>query len=97
MWANLGKLIANLIDVAKGTKKNSEDIKKLNQQVTDLTNLVLALGLKFEHSKEMSEAERKNLLLELENILLRNGLQVPPKGLAPPSLPPSNEPPTGDS
>ena len=87
MLETLSKIITGLVEFTKGTKKNSEDIKKLNQQVTELSNMVLKLALKLENSEKMSEIERKLLLAELENILLRNGLQVPTRGISLPQLP----------
>jgi hypothetical protein len=52
----------------------------LNEKVDRLAELVQRLVFEFQRQGEKADAERKLLLLEMENMLLRSGRGLPPSG-----------------
>ena len=69
----------SLIDLATGTKKNKEEIKELRKEMNELVKDNIRMSLELKQLKENGERDRQNLILELENQLLRFQNQLPPK------------------
>lgn len=90
MWETFVKLGAGFVDFARGTKKNAEEIKKTNQRVEELSNVLLSVLIKLENLEKMEGKERQILVLQLKNILLENGIKPSQLPEIPPSLPSDN-------
>ena len=82
MWDLIVKLLPSLVDFAKTEKKNADDIKVINQRIDDLSKLVESVIARQDKADERHDLEQQNLLLRVENILLRHGVTPPP--LSPP-------------
>jgi hypothetical protein len=54
-------------------------MKEIRRELRDLTMIVHALALEFKHSKQQTEREKENLVLELENKLLLWEKRVSPE------------------
>ena len=81
MWDFLTKMVPTFMDFARGTKKNSDKIEALDERVEVLAEAVRTLELRQEsaetrqqHTEERHKAEMRELLLRLEIILLRHGI-----------------------
>jgi len=78
MWDLIAKILPNLVDFAKTEKKNADDIKRINQRIDDLSKLVESVIARQDKADERHDLEQQNLILRLENILLRHGVTPPP-------------------
>ncbi len=94
MWDFFTKVFPTLVDVATHSKKNTDDIKRINTRLDNLAealNWMEALQQQAEARQEETERrhkmEMKNLMLRLENILLRHGINPN----SPDTLPELNE------
>lgn len=74
------KLTKTIITLSDDIQKYHAEIKDVRKELRDLTIVVSGLAKEVEHSKDRAAAERKNLLLELENNILRleRRLSLPP-------------------
>jgi len=98
MWDFFAKILPTLFDAATRSKKNSDDIKRINTRLDDLAEALSRLEARQERIEarqpqaeaRQEEAERYHaqemqiLVLRLEVILLRHGVTLP--SLAPPPL-----------
>jgi ABC-type transporter Mla subunit MlaD len=78
--SDIAKALKSVVTLADDLQRYHAEIKEIRQQLRDLTIVVNGLKQEIEHSKDRAVAERKNLLLELENNILRfeQRLQLPP-------------------
>jgi hypothetical protein len=90
MWAALGKFAANLVDFARGTKKNTEEIAKTNKRVAEMSDILLTVLVKLDSLEKMEAKDRQILILQLKNILLENGIKPPQDFDSHPQLPPKD-------
>jgi len=74
-----------LASLVQKTHQHEEDIKKLQQhqvnqdeRIDKLTEAVQQLALALQHDRDMSARDRENLMLRLENALLRFEQRLPP-------------------
>jgi hypothetical protein len=67
-----------LFALAQDLKRYREDQKETKQELRDLTIIVHALAQDIKNSKEKSEQRHENLLLEIENRLLKYEKALPP-------------------
>ena len=74
------KILKSLVTLADDVQRYHSELKDVRRELRDLTIVVAGLKQEVEHSKERAAAERKNLLLELENEILKfeRRLQLPP-------------------
>jgi len=78
MWDLIAKILPNLVDFAKGEKRNADDINLINQRIDNLSKLVESVIARQDNAEARHDMEQQNLLLRLENILLRHGVTPPP-------------------
>lgn len=85
MWNQLLNFGKRLISLAQKTQQHEEDIKKLQQADTEqdqridrLSEIVQRLLFELERDRDMNARDRENLLLRLENTLLRFERGLPP-------------------
>jgi hypothetical protein len=69
--------------IVRQTDENASDIKQLQEDMDALTEEMVALKAEFRrlveevrHQRELQAAERRGLILELENALLRAGTNL---------------------
>jgi predicted RNase H-like nuclease (RuvC/YqgF family) len=84
MWSKVveyGKLILSIV---QKQKQQEEDLKELRQDVTrlreefrDLARVVERLAYEIQRDRDRSEADRRILLLEIENRFLRYERELP--------------------
>ena len=72
------------------TRKNTEGTKKMNGQFRDLSNSVLALSARIDHLEKTQAQERQLLVLQVQNILLRHGIDPGEVGKLTPPAPSPN-------
>ena len=65
------KIIRTVFNLADDLQKYHADIKEIRKELRDLTIIVHALAQDIKNSKERQAQEHENLLLELENRLLK--------------------------
>lgn len=89
MWKRILELLWQALHIAEDTQRNRQDIKALEKRVFDLAaeneRQLLELRLAGERhnqelnrQRELAEAERRLLKLEIENYLLRQERGLPP-------------------
>lgn len=81
----MGEYAKLLLSVVQKQKKHEEDIKELRQDVNrlreefrDLARVVERLVYEMQRDRDKSEADRRILLLEIENRFLRYERGLPP-------------------
>jgi len=74
MLESLLKLAPNLLEFAKATKKNSEDIKKTNARLDALFDVVSDIEKRVSLMETVNPKDREILILQLKNILLEHGV-----------------------
>ena len=92
MWNKVYEYGKQLVSVVQKQQKHEEDIKELRQEVRevrqdvnqlreelrDLAHVVERLAYEIRHDRESANAERRVLLLEIENRFLRYERGLPP-------------------
>ncbi|MBW3635798.1 MAG: hypothetical protein KY445_04930 [Armatimonadetes bacterium] len=91
MWEALLKFGASLVDFARGTRRNAEDIKKTNQRVEEMSTILLTVLMRLENLEKMEAKERQILILQLKNILLEHGIKPSQIQELNPALPPKQD------
>lgn len=64
--------------LAEELKQNREEIKEVRQELRQLVEIVARLDAEFHAAEKYEETERKNLILQLQNELLRFERRLPP-------------------
>jgi hypothetical protein len=80
---NIYAVLKNVVALAHDLHRYQTEIKEIRHELRDLTFVVQRLAQDIHHSKEISERERTNLLLEVENKLLRLEQRVSGTGIQP--------------
>jgi uncharacterized protein (DUF342 family) len=70
--------LRSIIVIADAVKRQDEEIKAIRKELRDLTLAVYGLSQELKNSKEQSQHRHENLLLEIENRLLRAEKTLPP-------------------
>ena len=70
MWNKLLDYLRHLLLHKEQTEKNTSDLKKVKQDVEDMTLIMQRFGLELSHLQQMEASEREKLMLRLENVLL---------------------------
>lgn len=85
MWKQIVEFSQKLVLLMRRVQKLEEDnkelrqeLKELNQKVDRLTDIVQRLAYEFQRDRENAAAERRILLLEIENRFLRFERTLPP-------------------
>lgn len=77
MWKTLLTVLQNLLTLARDLEENRKEIKELNEKMYQLALSVRGLSDKVEALANQEASERKALLLQLENELLKSGRSLP--------------------
>ena len=71
MWKTLLTILQNVLTLARDLEENRKEIKEINEKLYSLASVVRSLSEKIDANAQLGEAERKALILQLENELLR--------------------------
>ncbi len=71
MWNKLLDYLRHLLLHKEQTEKNTSDLKKVKQDVEEMTLIMQRFGLELSHLQQIEASEREKLTLRLENVLLR--------------------------
>ncbi|MDX6445811.1 MAG: hypothetical protein QOH71_2885 [Blastocatellia bacterium] len=71
MWKTLLTILQNVLTLARDLEENRKEIRELNEKLYSLASVVRSLSEKIEANAQLGESERKALILQLENELLR--------------------------
>ena len=85
MWKQLVELGKQYISLARKTEQHEADIKAMRQEMKELSEELRALAKTVQqgqweqrHDRDMAARDRENLILRLENYLLRADRGLPP-------------------
>lgn len=78
MIQDLWKVAKTLVTLADDLQKYHAEIRGIREELTSLTIIVHALAQDIKNSKEQAAQKHENLLLELENRLLKFEKGLPP-------------------
>jgi hypothetical protein len=78
MLKKLWELATTLLTLARDLQQYRQDQKEIRKELRDLTIIVYALAQDIKNSKEQAAQRHENLLLELENRLLKYEKALPP-------------------
>jgi hypothetical protein len=78
LWRDLAELVQRVLTLGRELEQNRTDIKEIRQELRDLTIIVHALAQDNKNSKEQAAQRHENLLIELENRLLKYDRSLPP-------------------
>jgi archaellum component FlaC len=71
MWNQIGEFFKHVLFLTQETQKNQADIRRLTQEMQDLTRAVERLAYEIHRVSERETHEREILALRLENERLR--------------------------
>jgi hypothetical protein len=71
MWKTLLTALQNLLTLARDLEDNRKEIKDLNEKIYKLATIVHGLSEKIDANARQEVVERKALVLQLENELLK--------------------------
>ena len=78
--SDIWKVVKTIVTLADDLQKYHAEIKEIRQELRDLTIIVHGLAQQIKHSKETTAGERANILLEIENRMLKFERRLgPPK------------------
>lgn len=80
MLKSLLEIIRQLVGYANDTQKNTADIKALQADFDDLSDTVRQILFEIDRDRQIGARDRENLLLRLENALLKNEQRALPSG-----------------
>lgn len=70
--------LKSIVILVEDLKRVDAEVKDIRREMRDLTIIVYALAQDIKNSKEKAEQRHENLLLELENRLLKYDKSLPP-------------------
>ncbi len=70
MWNTIITILLNVLGLARDLEENRKEIKELNEKVYTLAGAVRSLSDKVDANVQIEVAERKALVLQLQNELL---------------------------
>ncbi len=65
------KLLKTVVTLADDLKRYNDEVKEIRRELRDLTIVVTGLAQEIRHSKERAASEHANVLLEVENAMLK--------------------------
>ncbi len=71
MWNQIGEFFKHVLFLTQETQKNQADIRRLTQEMQDLTRAVERLAYEIHRVSERETHEREMMALRLENERLR--------------------------
>jgi regulator of replication initiation timing len=71
MWKTVLTTLKTLLSLARDLEENRQEIKELNEKIYGLASAVQRLSDKIDANAKQEIAERKTLVLQLENDLLK--------------------------
>jgi hypothetical protein len=74
MWNKLTDLLLKIYDLVRITDRHTKQIIELEKQFNDLQRSFERFALAYQKDREREETERKFLLVQVENLLLRQKL-----------------------
>jgi ABC-type transporter Mla subunit MlaD len=77
-FSDFASLVQRILTLSRELDQQRADIKEMQTQVRDLTAIVRAFAQENRHAQETAEQRHENLLLELENRLLKFEKALPP-------------------
>jgi hypothetical protein len=78
MISDIWQVAKTIVTLADDLQKYHAEIKEIRQELRDLTIIVHGLAQEIRHSKETTAGERANILLEVENRMLKFERRLPP-------------------
>jgi deoxycytidine triphosphate deaminase len=72
MWKTILDTTTSVLRLAQDVRQNREEIKEIRKEHHETVSAVERLKLQVEQMDEREERERQFLLLQMENLLLRN-------------------------
>jgi hypothetical protein len=78
MLKQLVEYVLSVLNLARDTRTNKEEIVELRRELDELTNAVERLSFELRAVREEDRHERDKLLLRIENTVLRIERQLPP-------------------
>ena len=76
MWKTVLTALQNLLTLARDLEDNRKEIKELNEKIYRLATIVQGLSEKIDANARQEVSERRALILQLENELLKAGKQT---------------------
>lgn len=70
-------VLQNILTLARDLEDNRKEIKELNEKIYALASAVNTLSQKIEANTQQEAAERRALILKLENELLKSDKRLP--------------------
>jgi conjugal transfer/entry exclusion protein len=77
-WSDLAAFAQRVLTLSRELDQQRADIKEMQTQIRDLTAIVRALAQENRHAKEQADQRHENLLLEIDNRLLKYEKALPP-------------------
>jgi predicted nucleic acid-binding Zn-ribbon protein len=78
MWKTLLTILQSVFTLARDLEENRKEIKELNEKVYALASAVRSLAEKTDANVQHEASERKALVLQIENELLKAGKKISP-------------------
>ena len=78
MLKQLVEYVLSVLNLARDTRTNKEEIVELRRELDELTNAVERLSFELRAVREEDRHERDKLLLRIENTVLRIERHLPP-------------------
>jgi ABC-type transporter Mla subunit MlaD len=72
MWKTLLTILQNLLTLSRDLEENRNEVKELNEKIYALASTVRSLSDKIDSNAQHEASERKALILQLENELLKS-------------------------
>lgn len=79
LFSDFVSLVQRVLTLSRELDQQRADIKAMQEQTRDLTAIVRALVQENKHARESAEHRHENLLLEIENRLLKYEKVLPSK------------------
>jgi len=76
MWKTLLAVLQSVFTLARDLEENRKEIKELNEKIYVLASAVRSLSDKIDANTQNEASERKALILQLENELLKAGREA---------------------
>jgi hypothetical protein len=76
MWKTVLTALQHVLSLARDLEQNRRDIKDLDQKIHRLASAVQSLSDKIDANAKQETTERKALVLQLQNELLRAGIET---------------------
>lgn len=79
MWRDLLDTIKAVVTLAEELKQNRDEIKEVRLELRQLVEIVSRLDAEFHAAEKYEETERRNLILQIQNELLKFERRLSPR------------------